>query len=569
MPPIQNLRLVDMERIEILKGPQGPLYGSGALGGIYHLVTQKPQLDKQTASVKLLTEDVQHGGLGFGGEAIVNLPLITDQMALRAVGYGLRGSGWIDNIGRKPDANVSRTYGGRLALRWRPSPDWTIDVGGVAQYLNVADSQYVTASHDTLQHGPHIPEPIDNDFREVNATITGRIGELRLVSASSYVDHDVAYTLDASDAAAQFGMVGQTKFRDDRAYSIFNQELRIGPDVGGRWVAGLSYMRAHSHSVAVVSDAGGTRLPVETLDRIVTEYAAFGEATLPVAPRIDMIAGARLYRTIAEDDAVELMTGHADRIGKTAFSPSLSLSWRPPGGSIVYLRYARALRPGGLAAAGQSGSSARYDSDELGTLDLGIRHEPNNGRLSFAASLFYTLWSHIQSDYLLPNGLISTRNAGHGRIFGAEANVDWHVMPGLKLAAGLSLQDARLTSTEQGVQLQDRRLPIAPDITGQVIIQHDFKWGDWAGTIAAQGNYIGHARLALDDSLDRRMGNYAVLSTSASFTSHGLTVGARIDNLFDIKGDSFAFGNPFSIMAGRQYTPLRPRTFTISIARSW
>jgi outer membrane receptor protein involved in Fe transport len=565
--PDPDLRLVDIERVEILKGPQGPLYGSGALGGIYHLVTRKPQLDKFAGTTRLLTEVVQHGGIGYGGELVLNLPLATDHLALRAVGYGLRGAGWIDNIGRRHDTNVSHTYGGRLALRWQPSADWTIDVGGTLQYLNVADSQYVTRSETTLQGGPHLPEPIDNDFREVGATIEGHVAGLRLLSATSYVSHDVAYTLDASDAAAKFGMSGPVKFRDESIYSIVNQELRVGPESGGRWIAGLSYMRAHSHSDAVISDTIGTHLPVQTLDRVVTEYAAFGEATLGLARQLDATAGIRVYRAIAEDEAIESSNGRTDRITKTAVSPSLSLAWKPPG-KIIYLRYARALRPGGLAADGQSGPQ-RFASDELGTFDLGIRQDSPDRHFSFAASLFYTRWSHIQSDFLLPNGLVSTRNAGRGQIIGGEASAEWRVMRGLRLAGGVNLEHARLTHSEQEVALTGRRLPITPDITARMTIDYDFAIGRWAATLAAQGNYIGRTRLALDENLDREMGDYAIFSGGASFTRDRLTIAARIDNLLDVKGDSFAFGNPFSIMTGRQFTPLRPRTLTISIARSW
>jgi outer membrane receptor protein involved in Fe transport len=566
--PDPDLRLVDMERVEILKGPQGPLYGTGALGGIYHLVTRKPLLNSTTGSLRLLTEGVEHGGVGYGGEAMINLPLVTDRLALRAVAYGLRGAGWIDNPDGKHDSNISRSYGGRLAIRWQPAPSWTVDLGGVLQYLNVANSQYVTRSDDTLIRDRQIREPTDNDFREVSATVQGELAGLKLVSATSFVDHDVAYTLDASAAAAQFGLSGQVKFADHRAYSIFNQELRIGPRTGGRWVAGLSYMRAHSHSQANVRDSTGTRLRVQTLDRVVTEYAVFGEGTVGLLPRFDATAGVRLYRTLAEDEAIEPGSGRDQRIGKTAVAPSLSLSWHPRGDGIVYLRYARALRPGGLAPDGDTGPQ-RFRSDELGTVDLGIRRQSASRPFSFAASLFYSRWDHIQSDYLLPNGLISTRNAGRGRIIGGEASAEWRIMRGLRLAAGFSLQDARLTHSEQNVDLDKRHLPIAPNMTGRMTVDYRFALGRWTASLAAQGNYIGRAHLALDDNLDRTMGKYAVFSASASMVRDRLTLAARIDNLFDVKGDSFAFGNPFSIMAGRQFTPLQPRAFTVSIARSW
>ncbi len=281
----------------------------------------------------------------------------------------MRGAGWIDSIGRQ--CHNTNDYRPRHLRRppgtgrWQPgSPDWTIDVGGTLQYLNVANSQYVTSAHDTLKRGPHIPEPIDNDFREVGATIQGHVGSLRLLSATSYVGHDVSYTLDASDAAAQFGLSGQAQFRDDSIYSIVNQELRVSPESGGRWIAGLSYMRAHSHSDGVVSDTVGTVLPVQTL------LTAIGhricrirrrDARDRTTGRRQTAAGIRSYRTIAP-------RGRGDRSPdkrpcrphqcKTAFmglAQAVSLSWRPSAGKIIYLRYARALRPGGLAPDGPSG----------------------------------------------------------------------------------------------------------------------------------------------------------------------------------------------------------------------
>lgn len=565
--PDPDLRLADMERVEILKGPQGPLYGSGALGGIYKMVTRKPDLVETSGSTRLIGEAIEHGSVGAGAEAMLNLPLVDDRLAVRGVGYLLRSGGWIDNMGRNHNANETKTSGGRLALRWQPDADWTIDVAGVLQDVNSKDSQYVTESDDTVRREARIAEPTDNDFKSVAATVQGRIGALKLLATTSYVDHGVDYTLDATDASAQFGLSGQSTYLDDRKYSILNHELRISPASSSNWIAGLSYMRARSHNVGTMSSASET-LAVETLDRKITEFAAFGEVTIPLINRVTATAGIRIFRSIAEDEALEQSGATSEHISKTGVSPSLALAWAPGTRSIVYLRYARALRPGGLAPAGET-SSRRFDSDELGTFDLGVRHSLPGDRLSLNASLFHTVWDHIQSDYLLPNGLVSTRNAGRGRIYGVEASADWKPFRGLRLSAGASYLDARLTKTEDGLALDDRRLPIAPDLTGRLAAQYDFPLGGWATSLSAQANYIGRARLTFDEDLDREMGNYTTASLAAFFTRNSLTIGARLDNLFDIKGDSFAFGNPFSIMQGQQYTPLRPRTFTFSISRAW
>lgn len=566
--PDPDLRLVDVEKVEILKGPQGPLYGSGALGGIYRIVTRKPDLHDASASLATAAEVVQHGEIGFGGEAVFNLPLSDDRLALRAVGYGVRRGGWIDNVGRSANANRSSIEGGRLALRWKPFSDWTVDLAGVLQNINVKDSQYVMVSDDTLKRTARIPERADNAFRALNGTIEGRLGALNLLSATSYVHHAVAYTLDASAAAGAFGVTDPVTFQDDRAYEILNQELRLSPVNGGGWIAGASVLRARSHNVAIIDNRVLDPFPVETLDRKVTEYAVFGEGGLDLLPRVRATAGARLFHTVAEDEATEQAGGRAQRISKTGITPSLSISWTPRTGQIVYLRYARAFRPGGLAPSGEA-VSRQFDSDELGTFDLGARSTSADGQLSLAASLYYTDWQNIQSDQLLANGLVSTRNVGHGKIIGGEASADWHLRPTLLLSAGFSAQRANLVATQAGIELEDRRLPVAPNITARLSLAQDFDIGGARASVKAQANYVGRARLTFDEGLDRQMGNFATVSSVATLATSGVLLSARIDNMFDIKGDSFAFGNPFSIREGRQFTPLRPRTLTLSVRRSW
>ena len=566
--PDPDLRLVDMERVEILKGPQGPLHGSGALGGIYHLVTRKPDLDAVSGSIIATGQVIDAGGQGGGGEGIVNLPIVEGKLALRVVGYASSDGGWIDNIGRNRNANATITDGGRLALRWQPASDWTVDLSGTLQDVNSHDSQYVLTSDDTVKRQARIPEPADNDFRVVAATAQGRIGGLKLLAAASYIYHDVSYALDSSDASAAFGLTGNSRFYDDRNYTIANYEVRLSPIASSRWLAGLSYLDTTSLNLATVTSTDAS-VTAENIDHRVRELAVFGETVLPLFDRLNVTAGARLFRSIEEDEASEQSVGgRSQRVTQTLLSPSLSLAWTPDARTTVYLRYARAVRPGGLAPTGQV-ASGRFDSDDLGTFDLGIRSETPSHKLSYSSSIFYTKWDHIQSDYLLPSGLISTRNAGNGRIYGIEAAGQWRPLARFQLSAGATYVNAELIRNEAGVELHDSRLPVTPDLTARLSTEYRFRLRNWVTQLSAQANYIGHARLALDDNLDRKMGNYTTTSAGIFATRDRLTIGTRIDNILNIQGDSFAFGNPFSILYGRQYTPLRPRTFTASAGWKW
>jgi outer membrane receptor protein involved in Fe transport len=566
--PDPDLRLVDVDRIEILKGPQGPLYGSGALGGIYHIVTRRPDLQHASASVRLSAQGVEHGAVGTGAEGVVNFPLVDDRLAIRAAGYRFLDAGWINTLDTKKDSNSAETVGLRVGALWRPFDNWTVDVGFMLQDINSRDSQYVMASDDTLKRINMIREPTDNDFKLYHGTVEGMVGSLQLLSATSYVDHGFDYVLDASVAASDFGLVGAARFEDQRVYTVFNQELRLSSTGLNHWLVGLSYLRATTHGSATITGDTSDALSVETLDRVVSEYAAFGEGTVRLFSRLDATLGARLFHSTAEDETTEQAGQRALKRGKTILSPSFALSLPLVGRGLAYIRYARAMRPGGLAPGGET-SSGRFDADELATIDLGLRRSSLDGRLSLSASAFHTLWSDIQSDYLLANGLVSTRNAGKGKISGLEAAIEWKLSNSLNLSAGGSVQRARLTHAEDGLDLDDRRLPIAPDLTGRLAVTQSFGLGEWNGQASAQANYIGSAHLSFDDDLDRQMGKYAVVAANTEMSHEAWTLGIRIDNLFDVKGDSFAFGNPFSIRSGPQYTPLRPRTLTLSVARTW
>ena len=566
--PDPDLRLIDIDRIEILKGPQGPLYGSGAIGGIYHIVTRGPEVDQASLFFRLSTQAVAHGGVGSGAEATANLPLISGKLALRAVGYLFADAGWIDNAGGHQNSNSSDTAGSRLALRWRPEDDWTVDAGFTVQNINVHDSQYVDPAAGTLTRVGRMREPTDNDFKMAHATVKGDLGKLQFMSVTSYVNNGFGYALDATDAAADFGLAGPVRFTENRSYGLLNQEVRLSSEGESRWIVGASLLRGTTDGRSVMMGQTGVPQTVSTLARKATELAIFGEGTRRLWGKIDATLGGRLSDAIYEDETTEKAGQRALKRSKVIFSPSASLSLPLEGRGILYLRYARALRPGGLAPAGTV-TSGRFDSDELSTVDLGIRRASRDGRVAISASAYHSWWDEIQSDYLLPNGLISTRNAGQGRIIGIEAALDWQLGGGLSIATGGSLQSAMLTHGADGVELHDRRLPITPEISGRISLARNIDLGSWHGQAAVQANYVGKARLSFDGDLDRKMGNYTLLMMHAELSRGPWTIGWRLDNLLDVKGDSFSFGNPFSIRQEAQFTPVRPRTVMLSIARGW
>jgi outer membrane receptor protein involved in Fe transport len=566
--PNPDLRLIDMERVEVLKGPQGPLYGSGALGGIYHLITRRPELDTASGWSRLSVEGVEHGGVEGGLEAMFNLPLVGGRLGLRGVAYRVIDPGWIDNSDGRKNSNSTKTAGARLSLRWLPSSDWTVDAGIAWQDIDARDSQYVLTSEEDLTRDSHIAEPTDNDFKMAHVTIEHRFNALRLVAATSVVNQGFDYVLDATEAAASFGLTGSARFEDSRRYSVFNQEIRLAPASGKGWLVGLSLLRATTRGNSTMTGEPGEPRIVEILDRKITEYALFGEASWPLFATVDATVGARVFRSVSRDLATDLEDQRTLRRRRTLFSPSASLSLPLDGQGIVYLRYARAKRPGGLAPS-EANETGEFDADKVNTFDLGTRRWVADGRVSLTASAYYTRWDRVQSDYLLPNGLVSTRNAGRASIVGIEAGLDWKFGDGISLAAGGAAQRARLTRAEDGSQLDHRRLPVTPALSARMSLSKTISLDLWQGIAAIQANYIGHSRLSFDSDLDRTMGGYADLSANMVLSKGVWTIGIKLDNLLDIQGDSFSFGNPFSIRKVPQFTPVRPRSVLFSFSRRW
>lgn len=561
--PDPDLRLVDVDRVEVLKGPQGPLYGSGALGGIYRIVTRAPELDRGSVTAGGFAEAMAGGAPGGGAEATINLPVITDHLALRAVGYLSREGGWVDNISRNHDANATLVQGGRLALRWEPEPGWRLDLIGAAQDINAADSQYVDAPGDERDRSSNVAEPTDNDVRIVSATLQGPVGDLQLTVTSSYVAQDLFYRLESTPVSAMFGLDGPSVFDDRREYRVINNEVRLSP-ANGAWVVGLAQLSTRSSNLATIRDSIRTSV-AERRYREVAEYAGFAEGRIDLTSYLQATIGGRVSLTTGKDEAGDQTANGARRSRATNVSPTIALSWQTGPRGFAFARYASATRPGGLTLRNQ-GVQEDFAGDDLGTFDLGYRWRNASDTLQVELGAFFTDWRNIQSDYLLPNGLVSTRNAGDARISGLELSADLKASASLRLSAGFTYTDAMLVRTSQDVKLDNRRLPVTPVTTARGVARYGFAWRRWTGEAFIQANYVGPARLAFDTGLDRRMGGYVRAATGISFTRSGLGFGLRADNVLDSHGDSFAFGNPFSINAGRQRTPARPRSVMVSFS---
>ncbi len=568
--PDPDLRLLDIEQIEVLKGPQGPLYGSGALGGVYRIVPRRPDLWGNDFRGQVHSTTVARGELVAGGDLMWNLALVPGRLAMRGVAYALTDPGWINNADGRVNANSTDTHGGRLSVAAALPADWTLELQGVAQQMSTRDSQYLLVSGHTLQRSGVLPEPRDNDFYLGALTARGRMfGHAALVTVSG-VRHEANAILDASAAADVWGESAPLRYSDRREYHIANQEARVWSSGEGRidWLVGASRILSTSKTRGLLEPESAAAREVLSLSERVDETALFGEMSVPFAERWRATPGLRLFRNSVRDVSAGAEGDPDQQRNAVQYSltPSFSLDWQTPdAGRFYYLRFARAVRAGGLNPAG-TGEDLRFRADKLSNLDLGFRRQHPGRALELQTVVFATRWQHIQSDYLLENGLVGTRNVGNGSNFGVEVTLRWSLASQWMLEGAGTLQHARLFDPLVDV-VEDARLPVVPDVRLHGAVARTFALGTWQGSVRTSIDYFGSSHLSFEPALDRRTGAFATMGAGLDLRRGGLSLALRVTNLLDSRADTYSFGNPFSVTTTDQHTPVRPRA--VSLTMGW
>ena len=201
--PDPSLRLVDIDRIEVIRGPQGALYGAGLLSGVFRIVTNKPDPDAPAARLSASIGDTQSGAGSRAVDGMINLPL-SSRAALRVVGYHAVDGGYLDDVNlRLSDVDRTTRDGGRIALAAQTDQGWNIDAYAALQHLATNDTQYVTTA-PRLQRANKVREAHNNDFAQAAVTVRRAFDGFRLQSATGVVQHRYSSTFDASAALSRF-----------------------------------------------------------------------------------------------------------------------------------------------------------------------------------------------------------------------------------------------------------------------------------------------------------------------------------------------------------------------------
>ncbi len=558
--PDPDLRMVDIDRVEILRGPQGTLYGTGALGGVIRIITTAPDLDHPSGDVGGEVTGINNGAFGGALDATLNLPIVTGTLGLRASGWTETMPGWIDDTGRdKRDVNRTTRSGGRAALRWAIGHGWAATASGIAQSIEARDSQYATSG---LSRTTAIAEPQDNDFLSGSLDVHGPIGSLDAQSTTSIVSHEFGSTYDASIIDGAIGAIAPVAYVEDRAIKLVTQEVRLSdPTARHPWIVGASILHATTRLKGRFESDANSAIARDDKEAVF-EAAMFAEGTQRLSSTLDLKIGLRGFVTVND---IEQQGPDEQSTTKLGVTPSGTLSWHRDDTGLIWLRYASAIRPAGVTRASIS-SEQRIPGDELQSLELGWRIRGLNDRLSLNGAIFGSIWEHLRSDVVGSDGLFGTVDAGNATNYGVEFGGRFDVRP-YTIDFGTTIQRARLTSPASDRAGQDdRRLPVVPDYSARLGVTRRFSLIGIPASGYLTARYIGQTRLSFDPLLDRPAGDYATVGAGATLDDGPRHWSIDVDNLLDGRGNSFGFGNPFTLATSTQTVPIRPRAITLRLA---
>ena len=570
--PDPDLRLSDLERVEVLEGPQGTLYGAGSLGGIIRLVPNTPEIGVTGASAMVGGSLVQHGAAGADANATVNLPLLRDSAALRFTVDAATHGGYIDKplLGRE---NVNRTdiLGGRAMVRVEAGPDWTVDLIGLGQSNRADDSQYADRDGPPLSRAARVREGAEADFLQGQLVISGRFGEVRFRSTTGATWQDLQERYDATMPGGPDRL-----FVQNNDTEMVANETRLWKPLVERfgWLAGASFTRNRTQ---LTRELGGEQQRASTtgVRNTIDEATVYGEASVRLFENVVATAGARYTRSRiggeGEDVPLAVALAGAEITAKrteTAFLPSASLLAEVMPETSLYLRYQEGFRPGGLAIEGDF--VRQFRNDHAATFEFGARHgRPGSGPFELAASLSHTKWRDIQADFIDGSGLPSTANIGDGRVWTASLSGAVELTPELRLSGGLTYNDSHVDEPAPMTFTRTTQVPNIARFAGRLGFDYSRAIGDDL-ELTAQGwaSYVGRSRLGIGPELGEPQGDYldSGVTVRIGRERYGLSLG--VTNIADVRGNRFALGTPFTI--GReQITPLQPRTLRLGFDASF
>lgn len=605
-----NLDLFDIQRIEVLRGPQGTLYGAGAMGGNIRFVTNQPNLEAIEARFEGSIATTRRGGEVYDAKALVNVPVVADKFALRITGTSHWDNGYVDNTFLEiDDFDRNRRKGVRVAALFQPTEDLSITANVIYQDTNYKFGRaFVNAPPGEVPDLRNPSQnlygnvPFDDELTIYNLTGEYDLGFATLFSSTSYFKRDLLEGGTAQGTVeAIFGVQVGAPNRSVWDNSDFVQEFRLTSNEDRRlnWVVGAFYSKRKMHmeqdfTVENAEDlfgfpTGGFGEPHPDIlfygDTTTKQkqYALFGEATYKFTEQLHATAGVRWFKWEQDFDLyfAGLFSGGPfdiqEQNSATKVNPKFALSYHGNDDWMVYASAAQGYRLGGLNepvppdlcgtdldAVGLDEAPLTFDPDSLWSYEVGAKSEWLERRMTLNVAAFYVDWTNIQTLKMLPScGYYFTENAGALTSKGLEVELVAMPASGLTVSLSGTYTDASLNEDVPNLLASDGdRTPFVPKWAATAAVDYMQPITDRLNGFARfDVQYVGQRYTEFNQTIGLPLPAYEIVNVHLGVESGPWEVALFAKNLFD-KRAILSGGLSTDVIT---YNIERPRTIGVTL----
>ncbi len=488
----------DLNRIEVLRGPQGTLYGASALNGVVRVLTNDADLKDFDFKSRSGVSSTESGGGNWREDAAVNIPIVEDKLAVRLVAGEEHDSGWINSAiqNNTNDADIKNI---RLKVKAQPTDDLSINLGATHEEANFGAPPLGMNDYSASTQS----QPIQSRFSAYDMKLDYQMPWFTVSSASSYFTYANNGSLDIDPGVA---LPPLTTLLNSR---VFSEELNLNSKLDGpwRWSAGAFYRDARDSFYQTL----GNLIPSPVSEADTSRSAAiFGEIGRRFMDnQMELALGARYFH---DDVGLQQLLLFGEPPGTPllrsntpfhALTPRVVLSWFPTHDYTMYASYSQGFRSGFPQSELVLLVAPAFEPvkpDKLSNYEIGAKGDLFDHRVSFDAAVYYMKWKDIQQTLGIPVPgstayIVANVNGQSASGMGVDFAVTVRPIQGLQLGMNFSWnglsEDSAVLSGGQLLFPSGSRIDDSPAYTIGAIAQYEFPFGStgWSGQLAATGRY--------------------------------------------------------------------------------
>ena len=548
---IPDIDTFDLQRVEVLRGPQGTLFGAATLGGAVNYIVNPVYLDTYDARLESSVGGTQHSSdVSYTVKGAFNLPIVTDTLGMRVTAIKRFDPGYMDNIGTgQKDSNSHDIEDFRINTLWQINRRVSLSFFFFYDSAKNPDASYVFPSLGDLKRDTTIPEFTDFATRINNLKVDTDLDFATLTLSAALTQKTQTSQTDASTPLGPDAVIlGYPKTR------MTSLEARLTSPSGGafEWLAGVYHGALHENFPEPVYQ-NGQLIEDLTINYVSDETSEFGEATYRFSDQWRATLGGRYYDISLHTESIVGAPG-ADQItaGRQVgrgFSPKISITYEPGSNFLTYALVSKGYRSGGVNLIPPNPNfqtPSTYGSDSLVNYEIGFRPSWFNQRLTLDSTLFYINWSDIQLRLARPDGYAYAANAGGAHNIGLENALNWAATSNLQFqvsATYLNAQLSKATNLGNGnIIAEGSRIPGAPhwSVSELAAYHWDIAYRPYV-TVShrlisgAQSGFAGSGTPSLP------IMNYSVFDLRAGFNIKQYDFSLYANNIADRRGVTAAY----------------------------